>query len=139
MQKGRFSYLNAFIFINILISFPACMTFKTVSLNSLNEMQGKRDMIRIHSDTLVWAIERYEIDDDSIKGTLATERLNDTPVSRLIDIYVAPMEAVKISGNTVAVSRNDIGKSDYPANDNLQLLSGILAVFIFLTCLPALM
>lgn len=116
----------------VLIFTSGCLTLKTIPTNNINQLQSVRKILKIHSDDSLWVIDQYQVNDNLLTGKLIRKKEG---ISKLgtADIYVAPLNAVDIKGDILAVSTKNIGKVDYQIPDVLIILSsigiGILLIF----------
>lgn len=113
----------------IFIISPGCLSIKTIPLKKLPEVQAKRYILFVHSGDSSWYVNNFQVKDSIIKGTIY-KKAGSISKSHLVNIYVGPVEAVKIQGNQFTVSKNNVGKVDYKTASIVDILSAILLIYI---------
>jgi len=120
-KKQRIILLTIIFIVPLLINY-SCVTLKSIQPANLSEIPEKRTMMRIHSDTTIWILKKYEIENNVISGEI-TKSIEKNQRFKVVDVYAAPFEAVKVSEDRVTLSVNNIGKIDYSAYDTFSVVA----------------
>jgi len=110
------------MFLLTCMCMTGCYTMKTITFNSIPE---QRKILVIHSDQNFWAVDNYSISNGALTAMLCSDSVKIRK-SKIVDIYVAPVESVTIDGNQLTVPTANIGKTDYHAI-NLWETLGLIA------------
>ncbi len=100
----------------VFITTTSCMTLKTIPVNILSDLKYRSDILHIHSDDSLWIVSPYLIRDKNLTGKLYSKS-GSNHNTRVVDVYVAPFDAVKIEGDGLKISTENIGKVDYKILD----------------------
>jgi len=130
LTKNR-SSVRLIIFLLVLITATSCLSLRTIPTNRIADLKSRRDILRIHSEDSLWIIDQYNVIDKNLTGKLYSKPGSISNL-RAADIYIAPPEAVKIEGNLLKVSTENIGKVDYKIPDAIKILgiTGVLLLFL---------
>jgi hypothetical protein len=119
----------------VLIFTSGCLTLKTVPTNNINQLQSTRKILKIHSEDSLWIINQYQFNGKVLSGKLSRIKEGITRLNSA-DIYVTPLNAVEIKGDTLSISIENIGKVDYQIPDALIIISSIgvcIVIILFST------
>lgn len=130
--KSSLVVARTLIIAAILSTLSGCYTIKTISPYNLNEISPKRGIMNVHADDSLWVINNYQVKSRVLSGTIYTSSIKVSK-SSVIDIYVAPPEAVRVEGDQLSVSTDNIGKADYPVIEpwKTYLGGGVLFLVLF--------
>ena len=112
-----------------LIFTSSCLTVKTIPTNKLKDFHSVRNIVKIHSEDSLWVIQQFQVDDNVLTGKLVR---NTKSISALkaADIYVAPINVIKIKGDILTMPVGNIGKIEYSVLDPLMIISSIGVAFV---------
>ncbi len=115
----------------ILIFTAGCLTIKTIPTNNISKLQPSRRNLRIHSEDSLWIINQYQVNGKFISGKLKRSS-EGVIINNTADIYVAPINAIEIKGDTLTVSTDNIGKIDYQITDGRMIVPSVGIIFAVL-------
>jgi len=128
----RMSAIISLTAVLILTMIPACLSFKTVPVNRLAEMQVK--IIRVHSGDSLWISDDYKISENILTGKVIDGSVK-VSFKEIADIYAAPADAVKIEGGYMTLPVNNIGKADHSRRDPGRMMT-LASLLFFIIVLP---
>lgn len=99
------------MFLLTCLCMTGCYSMKTVPFSSIPE---QRKILVIHADKNFWAVDNYSISNGALTAVICNDSIKIRK-SKIVDIYVAPVESVTINGNQLTVPTANIGKTDYHA------------------------
>lgn len=125
------SIVKGIVIFILLFSASGCYTIRTIPVNNLYGLTKTRTIARIHADDSLWIINNFRVESRVLSGSIY-KYYNELPKSNIVDIYVAPLEAVKVEGGTLSLPSSNIGKIDYPVIEPLKTFGFGGLIFLFL-------
>jgi hypothetical protein len=122
-------YTGKLIVFLVLIFTAGCFSQKTIPTNNINELKFQRKFIKVHAEDSLWIITGFQIRDKILSGKIIRTRGSES-VLKTVDIYAAPFEAVRIEGDILNVSTDNIGKADYRVPDAWMIVSTCSILFV---------
>jgi hypothetical protein len=113
----------------------SCLSLKTVTTDRLIELQVSRDYLKIHSEDSTWILNKYQVTYKMLKGKIVRNHDN-IPVLRTVDVYIPASHDVKVEGDILTISTDNIGKVDYKILDGLMIISSVGVVLVLVLFVP---
>ena len=107
-----------------------CYILKTVPADNLTRLHDKRNIMRIHSNDSLWLLTEYRVNEGVLTGKVGGDTGKIVP-GKVVDVYIAPSDALHVDGIYLSVPVSNIGKVDYPGHDALQITVGAVLGFLF--------
>lgn len=101
--------LKPVMFLLTCLIMTGCYTLKSVSVNNI---PTHRNILVVHADDFQWTVDSYSVTDDLLTGHISSgeSRIKKGTSAHL---YVAPLNAVTVEGETITLPIANIAKADY--------------------------